>query len=146
VWRSGSSTRALFEGLFDGQSDEVRFAEATGFVSTLERLYEAEVVAAAAGDPDESLDAVAGGGPAEDVHVQAVVAAADEAGDVPTAPQGLPEITDIRRMFSELHIEPRADGGVRIDASPRAAQTLGALFSGMASLLERAAAGPEARP
>jgi hypothetical protein len=133
--------RALFDGLFDGQSDELRFAEATSFLSTLGRLYE---VGAAAADPDESLDA--GDGRTEDAHVQQIVAAADEARDTPAAPQGLPEVAELRRMFSELQIEPRADGGVRIDASPRAAQTLGALFSGMATLLERAAAGPEARP
>ena len=128
--------RALFDGLFDGESDEVRFSEATGFLSTLGRLYEAEAPVA---DLDEAIDATAGPVSAEDAHVQQIVAAADEASDVVASSPGLLDAGDIRRMFSELKIEARADGGVRIDASPRAAQTLGALFSGMASLLERAA-------
>ena len=78
--------------------------------------------------------------------MQQMVTSADETGDAPPPRQGVPEVAEIRRMFSELQIEPRSDGGVRIDASPRAAQTLGALFSGMASLLERAAMGPQAHP
>ncbi|MEX1368442.1 MAG: DEAD/DEAH box helicase [Nannocystaceae bacterium] len=132
-----SSKRALFDGLFDGQSDEVTFAEASSFIATLGRMYPAQAPAV---DPDESSDAGDDELGTEDAHVQQLVSEADEAGD-PSAPPkaGLPAVGDIRRMLSELKVEPRADGGVRIDASPEAAQTLGALFTGMAQLLEQAA-------
>ncbi len=137
-----ATKRALFDGLFDGQSDELRFSESTSFLSTLGRLYDAETAPA---DPDELLDTGDDSDSAQDVHVEQLVTAADETADASPASQALLEAVDIRRLFSELEIIPRSDGGIRIDASPRAAQTLGALFSGMASLLERAA-GNEARP
>lgn len=103
-------------------------------------MYEAETAAV---DPDEPIETTEAAAPTEGAHVEQLVIAADESGDANTPPRGgLPEVGDIRRMFSELKVEPRADGGVRIDASPQAAQTLGALFSGMATLLEQAAREP----
>jgi len=137
-----ATKRALFEGLFDGQSDELVFTEATGFLSTLGRMYEAETVEV---DPDQSPETSEDEVLADDARVEQLVAVADETDDAVVSPRGLPEATEIQRLFSELRVEPRADGGVRIDASPQAAQTLGALFSGMATLLHQVAGEPGTR-
>jgi hypothetical protein len=42
-------------------------------------------------------------------------------------------------MFAELRVEPEPDCDLHLDASPQAARTQGALFAGMARLLEGAA-------
>lgn len=45
----------------------------------------------------------------------------------------------IERLFERLEIQRKPDGGVTIDAPPEAAQTLAALFTGMARLIAEAA-------
>ena len=52
-----------------------------------------------------------------------------------TAPLSQPNVGE---LLSKLKIEPRADGGVRIDAPAEAASTLGALFATMARLMDEA--------
>lgn len=52
----------------------------------------------------------------------------------------MPGPAQLRELFAELEISAQDDGGVQIHASPRAAQTLGALFAGMAELLADAGA------
>ncbi len=42
-------------------------------------------------------------------------------------------------LFSQLRIEHREDGGIRIDAPPEAASALGSLFEGMARIMREAA-------
>jgi len=75
-------------------------------------------------EADESGDAVPAAEPA-------VAAAAS------TAPSPMVQPDAIRRLFSQLTIRPREDGGVHIDAPPEAAAGLAALFEGMASLLRQ---------
>ena len=47
----------------------------------------------------------------------------------------LPSVTQISHLFSQLSIQIKSDGGVRIDAAPEAARTLGILLGGLARLL-----------
>ncbi|MEE9384407.1 MAG: DEAD/DEAH box helicase [Nannocystaceae bacterium] len=49
----------------------------------------------------------------------------------------------LRGLISEVRVEPTANGGMRIEASPEAAKTLGTLFAGLAELL--ATASPPAK-
>ena len=51
---------------------------------------------------------------------------------------------DIRRLFSKLQIRREADGRVILEAPPEAASALGALFEGMAALLQSASKPAEA--
>ena len=50
----------------------------------------------------------------------------------------LPAGGDVRQLFSQLQVRREADGRVVIEAPAEAASTLGALFEGMAALLQSA--------
>jgi hypothetical protein len=50
----------------------------------------------------------------------------------------------VRRLFGQLHVRTREDGGVTIDAPPDTALVLAAIFDGMAGLLRAGAGAPVA--
>jgi hypothetical protein len=79
-------------------------------------------------------------------EIDAVVAAGDESrdaqGEVGPRPEALPSAAEIQRLVSALSVRRTANGGLVIEAPPETASTLGALFSGMAQLLQAAAAPP----
>jgi hypothetical protein len=52
----------------------------------------------------------------------------------------MPSAAEIQRLVSGLIVRRTANGGLVIEAPPETASTLGALFSGMAQLLQAAAA------
>jgi hypothetical protein len=67
----------------------------------------------------------------------------DESRDTPGAagplPEAIPSAADVQRLISGLTVQRTANGGLRIEAPPETASTLGALFSGIAQLLQAAA-------
>jgi hypothetical protein len=137
------SKQALFTGLFDGTTDEVTFERAGSFLSRIERIIApvlgpAETPAATVAGPEDD---------AKEREIDAVVAAGDESHDAPVdAAPGrapIPSAADIQRMVSGLTVKRTANGGLVIQAPPKAASTLGALFSGIAELLQAAAAPRE---
>jgi hypothetical protein len=142
--------RALFTGLFDGSSDEIRFERSGTFLSRLEKLVEPVTV------PDLTDD---GGGVPEaetglDRELNELVSAGDESQDAPPpadgqvavpvaavrAPGALPSGLDVKRLFAQLQIRSSDAGGIIIEAPPEAAAGLAALFEGMAQLLRAPAA------
>ncbi len=82
-------------------------------------------------------------------EIEAVVAAGDESRDAAdaTSPgtEPMPPAADIQRLVAALSVQRTATGGLVIEAPPEAASTLAALFSGMAQLLQAAAAPPIAK-
>ena len=72
------------------------------------------------------------------------MAAADESRDAPSVntpgPEPAPSAADIQRLVSGLTVQRTATGSLVIEAPPETASTLAALFSGMAQLLQAAAA------
>jgi hypothetical protein len=140
------SKQALFTGLFDGTTDEVTFERSGSFLSRIERIVAPAVelplprgkeVADVEDDPAER-------------ELDALVTAGDESRDAPasTVPETpLPtSATDVQRLFSNLIVQRTARGGLVIEASPETASTLAALFSGMAQLLQAAAAPSGEKP
>jgi len=144
--------RALFVGLFDGNSDEIRFERSGTFLSRLEKLVEPVVVP----DLADGSSGLPEAETARDQELSALVSAADESQDV--APQAAGEALDgaatgppvalpvpppsgpeIKRLFAQLQIRPRDGGGIVIDAPAGAAASLAALFEGMAQLLRTSA-------
>lgn len=137
--------QAFFSGLFDGESNEVRFERSSSFVSRLEHLVEP----ARAPEPavEESPEAQ---GSAEQ-ELDQLVAAADEGQEAPGAAQSLALAEerpaapgageDVRGLLARLTIRRRDDGGLAIEAPPEAADGLAALFEGMGRLLREAGAG-----
>jgi len=148
------SKQAFFKGLFDGESDAVQFDQSGSFLSRVEKITEpASDAPPASGsgeeagssdlgdlddevaDPfeplldsaDESLDRVA---PAPESADGFAVEAA------PLAPRVATHSGDVRQLFSRLAIRREPDGKVVIEAPPEAASALGALFEGMAALLQ----------
>ncbi len=146
------SKQAFFESLFDGKSDAVAFENAVSFMSRIEKIVEAPVVPSFI--VEESPDATA-----QEREIEAMLAAADESRDAEAAapsegngaapvaaapPDRAPESGESPRsvvgdLFSQLRIEQREDGGIRIDAPPEAASALGSLFEGMARIMREAA-------
>jgi hypothetical protein len=144
-----SGKRALFAGLFDGDSDEVRFDRCGSFIGRLEQVVEPVQVPELPEDREDEPDT-----DVVDREVDGLVGTADESQDVLGVPAGqpsvatgsapavaLPSATDVQVLFSALHIRRTERGGISIEAPPEAAATLAALFEGMASLLRAPAAG-----
>ncbi len=146
--------KAFFSGLFDGDTNEVRFERSSSFFSRLERIIE----------PARAPEPVVEASPEEQASAEreadALVAAAEEGGDahaaelgppaappagavrigpVPEAEPGrLPPASELRGWLSQLRVERRDDGGLAIEAPPEAADGLVALFEGMGRLLREA--------
>ena len=134
---------ALFRGLFDGDSNEIRFERSGQFLAKLERVL-APVELPARPVRDGEFDEDPGPGERE---LDEMVLTADESRDEPERPlvqpaegqAGLPAAAEVRQLFSELDIRPTESGGLRIEASADAAATLAALFGGLAKALGDAA-------
>jgi superfamily II DNA/RNA helicase len=155
-----SDKRALFEGLFDGTDDTVRFERDGSFLAGIQALVASEPAAAPArraeatpadeDDDDPETDAAA------EAEIDALVAHADESQDVERAvpsarptgegavrraahqvAAGPPSGEQVGVLLGSLEIHPTDSGGVRIEAPPEAAETLISLFRGLAEMLER---------
>jgi hypothetical protein len=136
------SKKALFTGLFDGTSDEVAFERSGSFLSSIERIVTPALAPAPARGEDVGVSEDDGA----EREIEAVVAAGDESCDVagiatPRA-EPMPSAAEIQRLVSGLTVHRAASGGLIIEAPPETASTLAALFSGMAQLLQAAAASP----
>ncbi len=147
--------KALFSGLFDGETNEVRFERSSSFLSRLERIIEpARAPEPVADEPSPEGQASA------EREADALVAAADEGGGAPVAERGptaaavsmgpapaadiergpLPPASELRGWLSQVRVQRREDGGLAIEAPPEAADGLAALFEGMGKLLRQAGA------
>ena len=133
--------RALFRGLFEGSSDEIKFERSSSLLHVLERLVvPAAATAESSGEAPEG-DAVAS--EVEQMVSDAEPAKPDAIGGtfsddaLPLAPPALAVDTaaPVRQLFDALRVERGADGSLRIEAPPAAASALVSLFEGMARLL-----------
>ena len=133
------SKKALFTGLFDGTTDEVTFERSGSFLSRIERI----VAPAISPAPDRAEDVSVPEDDAAEREIEAVVAAGDESRDVAMATATVARAggfgRHIQRLVAGVTVRRTASGGLIIEAPPDTASTLGALFSGMAQLLQAAA-------
>ena len=140
--------RALFKGLFEGATDELRFDGGSAIATVLEHLTQDALPpggsAASENSPDDSRD------DEEDDESSAGEARADSAVDIaPRAETGgargeasAPAPTpsgEVDRLFGAISVRRLDDGGVVIEAPPEAARALVSVFEGMARLLAAAA-------
>jgi hypothetical protein len=134
------SKQALFTGLFDGASDEVVFERSGSFLSRIERI----VAPAREPAPPRGRETPEAEDDPAEREIEALVTAGDESRDAPapTAPESTPtpSAAAVQRLFSGLTVQRTDRGGLVIEAPPETASTLAALFSGMAQLLQAAAA------
>jgi superfamily II DNA/RNA helicase len=146
--------RALFNGVFEGTSSDLKFERSSALRDVLERLSpEIAEDATASGivaETEEGDDQLTHASVAEpSAHdwsreAEELVAAADPAGEGDVAAvRRPPSEGDISGLFAALRVERAADGAIRIEAPPTAARALMTLFEGMARLMDTSAA---ARP
>lgn len=124
--------KALFDGLFDGSSDEVRFEKGGSFMATLQRvLAPAPVPELPAGAEEEE--------PEPSGDVSDTTAAAPGPAPAPGAMQapGLDFMAGIR-------VQRMEDGRLILEAKPEAAAGFAAMLEGLAALLRQVA--PAAQP
>ena len=142
--------RAVFDGLFDGTTDEVRFDTAGGFLSHVHQVMTDLAPPARRGDTDAADEAedleraeatiekddaavedqhgavATAGAPAE----QALRAVPLPSGESPALDVGL-----LRRALRDVRVDRTPAGALRIEASGDAAHVLAELFGTMARLL-----------
>jgi hypothetical protein len=147
-----SDKRALFRGLFEGSSDEIKFERSSSLLHVLERLVVPQVTnTPPAEEPEISLDAPTSAVTASEV--EQMVAAAEpsrpdisepiaESASIPSLFVAESAPLPIARLFDALRVERGADGSLRIEAPPAAASALAALFEGMARLLSAVGGAP----
>ncbi len=136
--------RALFMGLFDGTSNEVRF-EADGAIAQIARLIEPaelpDIAAAAGAAEDEAPQSIYNMGGVRDRDLDALADAAPAAdASVRLAPSNgnalaAPAPADMSKLISSLSVRKTDSGGLAIEAPPEAAAALATLFGKMAELL-----------
>jgi hypothetical protein len=116
----------------------VTFERSGSFLSRIERIVAPAISPAPARAEEVGVPEDDGA----DREIEAVVAAGDESGDVAiaTAPEPADSAATIQRLVAGVTVQRTASGGLLIEARPEAASTLAALFSGMAQLLQAAAA------
>ena len=140
-----SDKRALFRGLFEGSSDEIKLERSSSLLHVLERL----VIPSAAStppteEPESSLDAPANESTTSEVEqmVDSAEPPRPDASELSMERAFLPPLLaaestplPVGRLFDALRVERGADGSLRIEAPPQAASALASLFDGMARLL-----------
>ncbi len=150
------SKQAFFKGLFDGESDSIRFEQTGSFLSRVEKLYDGtaaptsstpsdfELAEIAEPDLDDEvsdpfeplLDAAdeSQDGAPEPVEVAAAEAGSSR-GESDSSASPLANPGDVRGLFAQLRVRREPGGGVVIEAPAEAASNLGALFEGLAALI-----------
>jgi superfamily II DNA or RNA helicase len=141
--------QAFFSGLFDGDSNEVRFEHSSSFLSRLERIVEPARVPEREAE-ERSPEELAG----SEREVDALVARGEDEGApsaaepptpipaaavTPMVPAAAATPAGPAVWLGQLSIRRLEDGALRIDAPPEAAEGLAALFEGMGRLLRDAA-------
>ncbi len=118
-----SDKRALFKGLFEGTTDQLRFDRSSALFAVLERIVEPAQLPPLSSQPST-----------RDEDESAVDPLVPEDTELPIAPAG-GGVADVAQLFQALHVECAPDGGLRIEAPPHAAAALISMFEGMAKLL-----------
>jgi hypothetical protein len=130
--------RAMFKGLFDGDSDAVSFEHSGSFLSRVERLLTPATPSSGGPEPEPELDE-APVDPEGPELIDTMAPQGEVAGPVATAPED-PEPSveagaHLAGLFSQLKVRQLENGGLSLEAPPEAAVALTALFQGMANLL-----------
>jgi len=112
--------KALFDGLFDGSSDEVRFEKGGSFLATLREL-------AAPPGPDPVQEGEDDDAPEPTADV------------VDSSPAPGPRSPGALDFLAGIRVQRLEDGRMLLEAQPEAAATFAAMLEGVAALLKQAA-------
>jgi hypothetical protein len=134
--------QALFKGLFDGTSNEVKFEEGGGFVAEVRKLLDAEQPVAPELPQRESII------PEDDVESPielepdgpTALTESSNSKDLSDSVPPQPAVAlDPATVLGQLKIQRDEAGGLSIQAPPEVAGTIADLFETMAKLLRRQA-------
>jgi hypothetical protein len=131
--------RALFEGLFDGTSDAVRFDAPAGFLEDIQRLVEPVVVPEEPSDAgNEDVDA--GDADVSNEEGQSRTEPARVNVAINEAPMPSPDAARPRAatLLERLSITRLENGGLRIEAPPDTAEELSQLLHHLSDMLSAA--------
>ena len=120
------SKKALFDGLFDGSSDEVRFERGASFMTTMQQLVE----------PATASEKVAASEEEELVEVAEEVSDTTPAAPPAAAPATTP-LLGATETLAGIQVQRLADGRVILEAQPHAAAAFTAMLEGVASLMKQ---------
>jgi hypothetical protein len=107
--------KALFDGVFDGTSDEVRFEGGSSFIASLQKTVVPDIAPQADGDED----------------------AAEHAAD--SGDRVLPERDGRIDLLAGVSLQKLADGRLVLEAKPEVAGALAAMLEGLVSMLRQQA-------
>jgi hypothetical protein len=122
-----SSKRALFGGLFDGTSDEVRFEQGGSMAAQLGRLATPEV----AGEPGAAVEI------SDDELVAEDEGIAEAPAPEPLRPEAPGSASPVASFLEGITVQRLDDGRMVLEAKPEAAATFAAMLEGMAALLRQ---------
>lgn len=141
--------KALFDGLFDGTSDEIRFEQSQSFMSAVARIVAAAEGPEGASDDDEGASDQQ---EAADRELEPALAVSDRIDDAVTGDTAIvevkpaqgaaaagPTVQGVAELLANLQIRAGEDGGISIAAPPEAAASLAVVFEGLARALRRSA-------
>ena len=139
IWDIISVKRALFAGLFDGTSDEVRFDDATSFMEDLERLIEErpDPIEAAVDELDEVEDLADDDEDLADEQKQEPIGSLSPAS--PSGTPSAPSAAALTDLMGALQVRRNESGGIIVEASAEAAPVLATALETVAKLLRQAA-------
>ncbi len=133
--------KAMFDGLFDGTTDEVRFQEGSSLTSQLERLVEPIAVPLAAEPEDErevevdAMESTEAAGAADAPGLPGAFGATPPPTSVEPATER-PAPPSLPTSFLEgIRVERLEDGRMVLEAKPEAAAAFAAMLEGVAALL-----------
>jgi superfamily II DNA/RNA helicase len=143
IARLVSDKRALFRGLFDGESDAVRFDRSGSFLASLERLFaDAHEPPGEEDDEDEleeeaqlaedTLPAAPPRAPSPAQQSAVSPASVSSRAAHPVAP---PALEAMQALFMDLAIQRTPQGRVRVEVSQAVAAGLASLLQGLAQTL-----------
>jgi superfamily II DNA/RNA helicase len=131
--------QATFTAVFDGASDEVRFERQGGFLAAARRMTGAAEVAGRVAT--QSKDVEDGGD--EDAVLPAAAAQQPMTSSTTAGDGAALDPSRVRSLLGGLTVQPRADGGMVLQADRQSAAVLAEVLRGLASAIEGAVGGQE---
>jgi hypothetical protein len=124
--------KALFDGLFDGSSDEVRFEKGGSFISTMQRMLAPVELPSLQSELEEE----------EPQEPRGDVLDSTSPAPAPTpALESLPGANpQVKDFMQGIRVERLPDGRTILEAQPEAAANMAAMLEGMAGLLKQLSA------
>lgn len=130
--------KAVFDGLFDGESDEVSLDGEGSLLESARKLVDASDVETALAMADEETDE------REDIRAAAKPAGAAEASpSTGDGPETGPSTSPILPNLPNLEVSVLPDGGLRIDVPPAWRPVVGRLFASLARALGEGESGQD---